>query len=238
MESLLVASLIVLLASMLQACTGFGFSIMATPFLLLVYEPKTAIQINIILSLLISVVILPRIIGEVDRILLARLIKGGLIGSPIGVLVFLFLDVQILKLVVSIIILFVTALLILKLSVRQTSPKDHIVGGLSGMFTTGIGMPGPPLLLYFSGARMDKAILRSTTLAFFLFIYAIGLAMQIGFGSSDGETWMTALILSPITFLGIVLGQMAFKYINQRAFQLITYAILTATGLYLFVSSV
>ncbi len=238
MESLLIASAVVLLASMLQSCTGFGFSIMATPFLLLVYEPRMAIQINIILSVLISAAMLPRVAGAIDRVLLVRLIKGGALGAPIGIAVFLFLDVHVLKLIVSILILVLTALLIFKFSVKQTSPRDHVAGGFSGLFTTSIGIPGPPLLLYFSGARMDKAVLRSTTLAFFLFIYAISLAMQIGFGSSDRQTWIMALVLSPVVALGMVLGQIAFKYINQSIFQIITYVILIATGSYLLASAV
>src|SRR5690625_6271974 len=45
---------IILLASILQTSTGFGFSIMATPFLLLMFEAREAIQINLILSLVIS----------------------------------------------------------------------------------------------------------------------------------------------------------------------------------------
>lgn len=46
---------IILAASILQTSTGFGFSIMATPFLLLLFLPQEAIQINILLSLLISI---------------------------------------------------------------------------------------------------------------------------------------------------------------------------------------
>ncbi len=43
--------IIILVASVLQTSTGFGFSILATPFLLLLFKPIEAIQINLILSL-------------------------------------------------------------------------------------------------------------------------------------------------------------------------------------------
>lgn len=238
MENIIIASIIVLLASMLQTCTGYGFSIMATPFLLFVYDPHAAIQINIILSILISAFMVPRIGKEVDKPLSKRLIIGSVIGAPIGILIFLFLDVRLLKIIISLLILFLTTLLIFKFNVKQSKVKDHVSGGLSGMLTTSIGMPGPPLLLYFTGARIEKAVLRSTTLAFYLFIYVLSLAMQISFGSTNKEIWLSALILLPITFLGMLLGQWVFKFINQHVFRMITYIILGITGVYLFFSSI
>ncbi|WP_096200802.1 sulfite exporter TauE/SafE family protein [Bacillus sp. FJAT-45350] len=238
MESLLLASIIVFFAAVLQACTGFGFSIMATPFLLFVFDPRTAIQINIILSIVISLFMVPRIGKEVDKVLLKRLLIGSVIGSPIGIFVFLYLDVQLLKLIISLLILFLTALLIFKFTTNRTAKKDTIGGGLSGLLTTSIGMPGPPLLLYFTGANIDKAVLRSTTLAFYLFVYVVGLGMQITFGSTSKEIWISSLMLLPVTFAGIFVGQYVFHYINQRVFQLITYIILAITGLYLLFTSI
>ncbi len=53
--------MIILVASLLQTSTGFGFSILATPFLLLLFEPAEAIQINLILSLVISLALITKI---------------------------------------------------------------------------------------------------------------------------------------------------------------------------------
>ncbi|MBD1382411.1 sulfite exporter TauE/SafE family protein [Metabacillus arenae] len=233
MESWIISSLIVLVASILQACTGFGFSIMATPFLFLVYEPQDAIQINIILSLIISIFMVPKIGKEVDKTLLVKLMKGSIIGLPIGLIIFLFLEVRLLKLVISILILLLTLLLMMNLKLKQTKRKDFLAGCFAGTLTTSIGMPGPPLLLYFSGAGTEKAILRSTTLAFYLLIYLISLMMQIFFGGTNLNVWVTSLVLMPITICGIFLGQLLFKWINQRIFQIITYFILGFTGVYL-----
>ena len=58
--------LIILVASILQTSTGFGFSILATPFLLLLFKPTEAIQINLILSLFISVALLTKIKEDID----------------------------------------------------------------------------------------------------------------------------------------------------------------------------
>src|SRR5699024_4482398 len=153
---------------MLQTSTGFGFSIMATPFLLLMFEVREAIQINLILSLIISCALILKIKKYVDTGILKRFITGSLLGLPIGFSVFLMMDMTWLKLVVSILILVSTVLLIIHFPIKQTTRRDFSIVELSGAFTPSIGMPGPPLLLYFSGTNTTKENLRDTTLAFYL----------------------------------------------------------------------
>ncbi|HLR52325.1 MAG TPA: sulfite exporter TauE/SafE family protein, partial [Candidatus Avamphibacillus sp.] len=103
----------------------------------------------------------------------------------------------------------------------------------SGIFTTSIGMPGPPLLLYFSGTNTEKETLRSTTLAFYLFIYLASLVLQVLFAGTTKEIWFSSLKALPIVVIGLILGQVIFKWINQRMFQLLTYILLFISGGYL-----
>ncbi|KUO63117.1 MAG: hypothetical protein APF84_11360 [Gracilibacter sp. BRH_c7a] len=228
--------LIVLVASVLQAGTGFGFSIMATPFLLLLFEAHDAIQINIILSLLISLIMMFKIHKEVDKDSLVRLIKGSLIGILPGLFLFIFLDVQPLKILVSILILLSTVLLVAKITIKESNLKELIAGALSGLLTTSLGMPGPPLLIYFSGANIDKAALRSTTLAYFVFIYFISISLQFTIFSISTDVWISTLCALPFALLGIYLGQWVFTRLNQQLFQKIIHVLLFFTGIYLLLS--
>jgi uncharacterized membrane protein YfcA len=174
---------------------------------------------------------------EVDKALLIRLIKGSIMGLVLGVFIYLYIDIQLLKILVGGLILISTVLLILKLTILQTKNRDFLTGGISGLLTSSIGVPGPPLLLYFSGIGTDKAILRSTTLAYYLFVYFISLVMQILFGGTSKEAWISSLFAVPSLFIGILLGQLLFKWISQKIFRLITYIILLFTGGYLLVTS-
>lgn len=125
------------------------------------------------------------------------------------------MDIQLLKMAVGMLILVLTILLIFKVTINCTRNRDLAAGGISGLLTTSIGVPGPPLLLYFSGARMDKTILRSTTLAYYLFVYTASLIMQITFGGTTKEIWTASLSAIPALFAGIILGQLLFKCISQ-----------------------
>lgn len=226
---------IIFVASILQTSTGFGFSIMATPFLLMLFLPQEAIQINIILSLIISVSLIWKIRKDIDFPIIKRFIIGSIVGVPFGIIIFISINIAAFKIGVSILLLILTLLLILNFRVKPTRIRDFIVGGVSGLLTTSIGMPGPPLLLYFTGTDTEKGKIRATTLAFFLFIYFISLISQIIFTGTNKLIWESSLNAIPVVFLGLFIGQIIFKWLNQRVFKIFTYILLSFTGIFLLI---
>ncbi|MDG5790026.1 sulfite exporter TauE/SafE family protein [Evansella sp. AB-P1] len=237
MENILPFLCIILVATVLQTSTGFGFSIMATPLLLTLFLPQEAIQINIILSLFISILFIWKISTDIDFILLKRFIIGSIVGVPFGILIFISININTFKIGVSVLLLLLTFMLSVNFRVKPTPIRDLIVGGLSGLLTTSIGMPGPPLLLYFTGTNTEKGKLRATTLAFYLFIYFISLISQIIFTGTNKLIWESSLYAIPIVFLGLFIGQIIFKRLNQEIFKIFTYILLSFTGIYLLIES-
>jgi uncharacterized protein len=229
---------IIFCASILQTSTGFGFSIMATPFLLLLYPPKEAIQINLILSLVISLALIVKIRRDIDFSLVKRFVVGSMPGLFVGIVVFTLIDMGLLKVVISLVIILLTILLILKFRIRQSTARDFLAGGLSGVLTTSIGMPGPPLLLYFSGTGTKKEKLRGTTLAFYLFIYLVSLGIQVKVAGTTLTVWKSSLQALPVVAVGLITGQALFSKINQKLFQIVTYVLLLFTGIYLLIESI
>ncbi|WP_339252769.1 sulfite exporter TauE/SafE family protein [Sporosarcina sp. FSL W8-0480] len=228
---------IIILASVLQTGTGFGFSIIATPFLLLLFDARDAIQINLLLSLVISLAMFRKVRTDIDRGVIKRFIGGSIIGLPIGILIFLLVDIPKLKLGIGIVILVLTMLLLLKFRIKQTTNRDFAIGGLSGSLTTSIGMPGPPLLLYFSGTGTSKEKLRGTTLVYYLFIYSISLLIQVIFAGTSITVWISSLLALPLVWMGLFAGQYLFQKVNQTGFRLFMYIILLFTGVYLLIDS-
>lgn len=229
--------IIILIASVLQTSTGFGFSILATPFLLLLFEPAEAIQINLILSLVISLFLIQAIKNDIDYGILKRFIIGSIIGLPVGIITFMLINVDTLKMGIGLVVLILTMLLILRFRINRSDMRDLAVGGLSGSLTSSIGMPGPPLLLYFSGTDTEKATLRGTTLAFYLFIYLASLIIQVIFVGTNQTVWISSLWGLPLVLIGLFAGQRLFDKINQHVFKIMVYIILLITGGYLLLDS-
>src|SRR5690606_23754737 len=112
-----------------------------------------------------------------------------------------------------ILIIILTVLLIFNFRIKQTTSRDLVFGGLSGSLTTSIGMPGPPLLLYFSGTNTGKEKLRATTLAFYLWIYSISLLLQVLFAGTNKTIWTSSVLALPLVLIGLVAGQLLFHKI-------------------------
>ncbi|TKI79269.1 sulfite exporter TauE/SafE family protein, partial [Bacillus wiedmannii] len=70
------------------------------------------IQINIILSLIISISLIWKIRMDIDFILLKRLIFGSIAGVPFGILIFTSININTFKLAISILLLLLTLMLI------------------------------------------------------------------------------------------------------------------------------
>src|SRR5690625_1405365 len=111
LSSIIILLAIMLFASILQTCTGFGLAIVATPFLLLIFEPTEAIQINLIVSIAISTGMIVNIKENIDFGILKRFSIGSLVGLPFGIIVLMFISLKALKLGIGIVIVLLTILL-------------------------------------------------------------------------------------------------------------------------------
>ena len=236
----LFAGAIVFTAAVLQSAVGFGFAVVATPLLLLVFDSRDVIQISMLLSASIALLLLPKIIKEVDAALLKRLFVGSLFGIPIGLFFFAYVSLNIIKLTVGIMVILIGAFLFFwgfkngsSRPTQQSGDKtaELSVGLLSGVLTAGIGMPGIPLSIYFNIQNTEKAVVRSTTLAFFIGVYTVTVIAQMLTVKFSTGAVTSALLLAPALLAGIVVGNILHYRINQRLFQLIINIVLLYTGI-------
>lgn len=217
----LASAAIVLLASTLQGVTGFGFALISMPLLLLVYDPHTAVGINI----MISIVSLSLLTFRVRQTVLVPVVKnlffGSLLGIPLGAYVFLHFDVQLLKLTIGIVTALSSVILISGLTVKSASGKlwENTVGSISGLLTGSIGMPGPPIILFLSNQKLPKDRFRATTAAYFVLVYLVSLLLLAWLGAVDKDVILTALSLVPFAILGGHLGFRIFPLVPQAKFQ-------------------
>ena len=238
MIELILFFFIILIASVLQTSSGFGFSIMATPFLLMLFSPKEAMQINIILSLVISLSLIWTIRHDVDFSLIKRIFIGSIFGAPFGSVLFATVDLVTFKFIVGFILIGLTLLLMKNFSIQPTRNRDYGVGFLSGLLTTSIGMAGPPLLIYFAGTQKNKKIMRATSVAFFIFIYLISFMSQLVIEGTNKTVWLNSMFALPIAIIGLFIGQILFKKLNQQVFTKMIYILLLVAGIFLLSQSI
>lgn len=216
--------LIILTSAMIQAGTGFGFAIIAIPLLMLIHDAHAAVSLANLLSLASAVALLPQARKEVDTSFLKPLFLGSLIGLPLGGLFFFFIPVFWLKVTVSTIIVIFTLLLIRKVSLPLGNGKR--VGAVSGFFTTSLGMPGPPIVLYLASKNTDKTSFRGTTIVFYSLVYPISLLVQAMTGHLTLDLVEKSSLMIPAIVIGQILGSLIHNKLNQQTFRTVTYVLL------------
>lgn len=221
--------LIVFGAALVQSSTGFGFAILAIPLLMLIHDVRLAITMTIMLSLVSSLTTLPKVYKEIDKQLLKKLGIGSMIGLPLGGVLFFLVDVVWLKLAVSATILLFTLPLLLKW--RLPLGNGSGVGMLSGLLTSSIGMPGPPIVVYMTSKQVGKGPFRATSIAYYCLVYPISLAIQLFSGQIAFDMLGIALWMIPAVFLGQAAGGYIHTRISQEWFRRITFALLIMTAL-------
>lgn len=242
-DTILIA-VITFFAALAQGATGFGFAIIALPFLLLVMGSLDAVGLTITLSLLVSLVLVPGLWRQAPRGPLTRLAVGSVVGFPIGLIIFLQASLDSVRLAVGLVILFFAGWLAISQrraatipDARENAPAartwaEVAVGILSGAMTTALAMPGPSVMLYLSARGMAKAPLRACTLCLFALSYGAALALQMAFGAIGSQIWQTAALAALPTLLGAFAGHRLSGKLDENVFRTLVLAILLATGAY------
>ena len=242
-QEFLVLSLMIFGASALQSATGIGFGIIAGPVLLIVLNDGAAIQISIILNLLIALLLAPSLWRTSDRRLLQSLLIGLVIGSPLGLLIYLSMNIAVLKVFAGLVVLF-TLYSVFRSNRAQFRPRDNAagkfeqisIGVVAGLMGGSLAMPGPIPAAWMSARGFDKDTIRATILVMFVFAYALALLLQFALAGISADSLRLCAILMPSTVAGVLVGRFLSVHISERTFRWLLEIILASTIIFLFSS--
>ena len=236
--------LVVFCAALVQAATGFGFGLIAVPVLLIALNSSSAIQVAIMLSLLIALILVPSLRSFVDRRLLRLFVIGSGVGIPLGVVIFLVIDLILLKvltgLVVIISVLFITGRVGGRAHMLPDTPstvRDLTVGMMAGIMNASLAIPGPLPVARMVRLGVTPETIRATILALFVFSYPVAITLQALMAGVSLVTFKVTAALIPATLIGIVTGRILASRITERMFIRITVVLLVSTALGLFINA-
>lgn len=238
------AALIVVsaVAGGLQGATGFGYALLVIAFYLAILDSVAAVQLTIVISLAISLVLVPGLRRQIATRLLGRLLAGSLVGLPIGMSLYLVASLEVMKLVVALFILALAGRLLFARErqdegaavedIRLRPVLDVAVGAVGGVLATALGMPGPPILLYLTAIGAAKEVIRATTLAYLIACYVAALAIQTTIAGIDPMIWSQAAVLLPVAVVGALAGQRLARRLDQASFRRVVLLALLGAALY------
>lgn len=189
--------LIIFMASLLQAITGFGLVIIAAPLMMLFYDVKVTVLIMAL-----------------------YLVAGYMASQYIGLMIYTSIPNRWLK--IAIVVFIVISLLLLRFShyqFRQCPRNTVATGFLSGITAVTTSMGGPPLILYFAYSPMSQNELRGTSITFFLLSGALTLGTYFLGGVSLDVAASESRYLVPAMILGILAGQWLYPRVSPALFR-------------------
>lgn len=230
------------LGALVQAATGFGFAIIAAPVFLAAMNSPGAIPILVALHVVQSAMLVPGLWRRASRWHLKRLVLGAVTGCPAGLWLFHGTNVRGLKLTVGCVIIALIGLLLMReLQARQTwrgagtmghgTAATLATGAISGALTALLVMPGPPLMIYFMGARQAADVIRALSLSFFALCYVAVTAAGIATGGMPRSAWIATILLAPVVIAGTVAGNTVGPKLGETGMQRAILTLLFLSGL-------
>ena len=239
MSSYLLLGLVVLLTHFLEGITGFGCTVLALPFVIILVGTKQAVPVLLFVALVLAAIIV-----AIDRkhIVWKEFFKILLfvgLGLPFGMFTFGYFDEQVLRWILGafMVAVAVRGLLPLVMTLNESRlPKWAlnlllVAGGfIHGVFSSG----GPLVVIYARQALPDKTRFRATISMLWLTLNSVMLAQSVISGRMAAEIWQLIAVCLPFLLVGAIGGNWAHRHIEDRYFSQIVYSVLLVSGLFMF----
>jgi uncharacterized protein len=215
--------------------TGFGYSLVATPLLLLLgYSLPFVVTVNLALALVTRVSVAYRFRADANRGRAARLIVGAVPGLWLGVAVLTTVEESTIKVGAGLVAMVAAVLLYRAVSAPPPRPLPGaaFVAGLAGGFlATAASLNGvAPVLLLARDKAAPRSVMADLAL-YFVASTAVGLLILLVEGGLETDALFPAFVLwLPGSLLGNWAGTVIGPSLPETAFRRLTLAIVFVAG--------
>ena len=216
--TLLMAVFGVFVASVLRGFTGFGFGLAAVPLLSLALPPAKVVPLVVVLQVIVGVAGVREAALLCDCRAVRGLSPGLILGIPIGVAVLTAFRANPVRLVIGCVILASVLLLWrgLRLPPRPSRILTMAVGLVAGVMSGLASMGGPPIVAYLLALSHKAAVVRATSIVYFMLASMVaGLLMGLK-GLIDGEVLLWSIASIPVLWAGNLVGTGGFQRSHPR----------------------
>lgn len=245
-----------LVGASVQSATGFGFALLLSPALFAAVDPYEAVTALLALGLLLNLLVLADGgIGPAHGRALAPMLLAALPGLLLGAGLLAWLSKPVLQVAVGAAVLMAAAVQWqARVRAGQSAAALAGAGGMrsavgegtsaagggtlsaaligftSGALTTSVSISGPPIVLWLEARGLRPAEIRASLAVAFL---ALNLAGGIVVLATGGARTVDLDVLAPLLVLvlvGHLLGALAFRRLDARAFSRIALALVAVAG--------
>ncbi len=239
--SILLFGLVVLITHFLEGITGFGCTVLALPFCIMLVGIKTAVPTLIILAWILALYIVIIAFKDILWKEFIRIIAFVGMGLPLGIWLFSRMPEGLLKKILAVFMILVSfrglyvsfrgAGFKLKLPNSMLNAVLFMGGIIHGAFGTG----GPFVVIYATKAMPNKNNFRATLCLLWFTLNTIIIIQNIINGVITPAVVKLLLWTIPFLVLGMILGNIAHNKVKDTIFTRIVYGVLLLSGIFMLI---
>lgn len=221
-------------AGIMRGFTGFGGALLTVPIFSILWLPHQAIATMMCLATLSNIQLVPGAMRAAEWRQVLPISAATLVMIPVGALALLAIDPDVMRRVISAIVLAFTLLLLSgwRWRGRRGVGSAMAAGGLGGLINGAAGTGGPPIILYLLAGPANAKTGRANIIMVYVFMNAgtvVSLAVN---GLVQADTLWRVLLLSPSWALGLWAGISLFRKSGEGLFRRIAFLMLIGVGLF------
>ena len=223
----------VLIAGVLRGFSGFGAGMILVPSLSLLYNPMVAVVTVVLLEIIPSIQLLPNAISKCHWRSVIPMSVASIVAIPLGSLILVNADVDMMRSIISILVLFCVFILAIGWKYKGTYTKKAsvITGVVSGVISGATSLGGLPVILYYLSGNHQTKVTRASIVVFLVITVVVSLMTYIMHGIITSEIILRASLLAPFFIVAIWIGGSLFGKASEATFRMITLSLLGSVGI-------
>ena len=231
--TVLIVNCIIGAAALVSSLTGFGYALVATPLMVLLFPPQTVVPVIMVSWLPLAALLVRESRERMQWRRIGRWGGGAIVGIPLGVYGLAATAPGLMRAVIGA----ATLLAALTLGLKPTRPLRHeslvapLAGLVSGIMGGATGMSGPPVILFGLNQGWEHRALRANLIGYFAVKQVLVLIFLQGFGILNLGTLTLGVAALPGMLLGYNAGIALKDHVPYRHFRVLAFCLVGAAGL-------
>lgn len=228
-----IAMAAVALGGFLRGFTGFGGALVIVPVLSVIFSPREGVPMHTILELPGLFQLIPIAARYADRPTVVPMILTLLVAMPAGVFLLVSIDQDVMRVVISIVVLMMVAMVSTNWRYRASGGLvvPIAAGAAGGLIQGSAGVGGPPLVAVMLARGDTPETTRANIIAMTCSLIVIGLPILWAYGLLTPRVLVVGAISAPVYFATIYLGSHYFAGSGQKIYRNASLAMLAVIAL-------
>ena len=239
LDFIFITILVIFIGGLLRGFLGFGPALLTIPVLAYIYSPTEALVIHIIMEIPSTLFLLPTALKYSQKKATFPLFISMIIFIPVGMYLVVTLDPQIIRRVISVIVLFLVILLSRGWNFKSIIGfKSMVFSGILGGFIQGIaGIGGAPIVTILMARNDSEDVSRGNILLLMAGIVVFSITSQAFYGLISIDLITLGFMASPIYIAATYFGSRFYSYKGKNLFRKIALFFLSIIALTTFLTS-